>query len=95
MGGMQAFALGVQHPELTRKVVSIDYRGRGLSGRDADWRRYDPRIECEDVLAQCTALGIAEAAVVGTSRGGLVAMGARRHVMKAAAQKALRGQVPV
>ena len=27
--------------------------------------------------------------------GGLVAMGARRHVMKAAAQKALRGQVPV
>ncbi|WP_293866722.1 alpha/beta hydrolase [uncultured Alsobacter sp.] len=71
------------HKHRPRKVVSIDYRGRGLSGRDADWRRYDPRIECEDVLAQCTALGIEEAAVVGTSRGGLVAMaiGAMRPAM--------------
>lgn len=63
-----------RHKHQPRKVVSIDYRGRGLSDRDPDWRRYDPRIECDDVLGQCSALGIEEAAVVGTSRGGLVAM---------------------
>lgn len=72
-----------RHRHRPRRVVSIDFRGRGLSDRDPDWRRYDPRIEADDVLAQCAALGVEEAAVVGTSRGGIVAMalGALRPAM--------------
>ncbi len=57
-----------------RRVVAIDYRGRGLSDRDPDWRHYDIAIENGDILAQLTAAGIGEAIVVGTSRGGLHAM---------------------
>jgi pimeloyl-ACP methyl ester carboxylesterase len=62
------------HRHRPRKVVAIDFRGRGLSDRDPDWRRYDPRVEADDVMAQCAALGVEEAAIVGTSRGGIVAM---------------------
>jgi pimeloyl-ACP methyl ester carboxylesterase len=58
-----------------RRVLSLDYRGRGRSEWDTDWRRYDVRIELEDVLQVLTAAGIAEAVFVGTSRGGLIVMG--------------------
>ena len=57
-----------------RQVVALDYRGRGLSAYDPDWRRYDPLTEAHDVLAGCAALGLERAVVVGTSRGGLLAM---------------------
>ncbi|MFZ4531131.1 MAG: alpha/beta fold hydrolase [Alsobacter sp.] len=58
-----------------RRVLALDYRGRGLSDRDPDWTHYDARIEVGDVLAVLAALGVAEAVFVGTSRGGLVTMG--------------------
>ena len=58
-----------------RRVLSIDYRGRGRSEWDRDWQRYDVRVELEDVLQVLTAAGIEEAVFVGTSRGGLIAMG--------------------
>lgn len=61
-------------PERPRRVLALDYRGRGLSGRDPDWQRYDVRIEAEDTLAVLAALGVGEAVFVGTSRGGLVSM---------------------
>lgn len=57
-----------------RRVVSIDYRGRGRSAWDSDWRRYDLRVELDDVLQVLTAAGIEEAIFVGTSRGGLITM---------------------
>jgi pimeloyl-ACP methyl ester carboxylesterase len=57
-----------------RRVIAIDYRGRGLSERDSDWTKYDLFVENADILAQLTAVGIGEAIVVGTSRGGLHAM---------------------
>jgi pimeloyl-ACP methyl ester carboxylesterase len=60
--------------ERPRRVLALDYRGRGLSGRDADWQRYDVRIEAEDTLAVLAALGVGEAVFLGTSRGGLVSM---------------------
>jgi len=56
-------------------VVAIDLRGRGLSDHDPDWRKYEPRIEVADVMDQLAALGVAHAVFVGTSRGGLIAMG--------------------
>lgn len=61
-----------------RRVGALDYRGRGLSDRDPDWRRYDIKIESEDIQTALTAAGIERAIFVGTSRGGL-------HVMALAA----------
>ncbi|MBZ9951228.1 MULTISPECIES: alpha/beta fold hydrolase [unclassified Mesorhizobium] len=55
-----------------RKVVAFDYRGRGQSDYDPDVSRYNVGVEAGDILAGLAALGIEEAAFVGTSRGGLV-----------------------
>src|SRR5690606_8449896 len=55
-----------------RTVVAFDYRGRGRSGHDPDWRNYNARVEAGDVLDGLAALGIHRAAFIGTSRGGLV-----------------------
>lgn len=55
-----------------RRVVAFDYRGRGDAERDRNWRTYDVAVEAGDIMAGITALGIAHAAFVGTSRGGLV-----------------------
>lgn len=59
-------------PERPRMVASFDYRGRGRSGYDSDWKNYNARVEATDVMAGLAALGIARAAFIGTSRGGLV-----------------------
>jgi pimeloyl-ACP methyl ester carboxylesterase len=58
-----------------RRVLALDYRGRGRSEWDKRWRNYDIRVEINDTLQVLTAAGIAEALFVGTSRGGLIAMG--------------------
>lgn len=55
-----------------RKVIAFDYRGRGRSDRDRNWRNYDVAIETADILAGLTTLGIERAAFVVTSRGGLI-----------------------
>ena len=57
-----------------REVFAVDYRGRGRSEHDDDWRNYTPYTESLDVLDFITLAGISDAAVVGTSRGGLIAM---------------------
>ena len=57
-----------------RQVFALDFRGRGRSAYDADWRNYTPLTETHDVMAMAAALGIEHAVLVGTSRGGLVAM---------------------
>lgn len=55
-----------------RMVVAFDYRGRGASAYDRNWRNYDPLMEVGDVIAGLTALGIEHGAFIGTSRGGLI-----------------------
>lgn len=57
-----------------RRVLSVDYRGRGLSEHDSNWANYDVKVENADILAQLTALGVEEAIIVGTSRGGIHGM---------------------
>ncbi len=57
-----------------RRVVALDYRGRGLSDHDADWRHYDLATERADMLRVLAALAISRANFVGTSRGGLHVM---------------------
>lgn len=55
------------------RLIRIDARGRGRSGH-ADPATYAVAQEARDVLAVMDALGLARAAALGTSRGGLVAM---------------------
>jgi pimeloyl-ACP methyl ester carboxylesterase len=62
------------HPSEPRRAVAVDYRGRGLSDSDPDWRRYTPLVEAQDVMTAAAVLGIERAIVVGTSRGGIIAM---------------------
>jgi pimeloyl-ACP methyl ester carboxylesterase len=57
-----------------RRVLSLDYRGRGRSEWDRDWRNYDVRVELNDTLQVLTVAGIEKAIFVGTSRGGLITM---------------------
>ncbi len=57
-----------------RDVYAIDYRGRGQSDWDRDWENYTPLIELEDTLDFMALAGVHKAAIIGTSRGGLIAM---------------------
>ena len=59
-------------PARPRRVIAFDYRGRGLSAYDPDWKNYTVAIEAGDIVAGLTALGIEHAAFIGTSRGGLI-----------------------
>ena len=54
-----------------RRVYALDYRGRGQSDRDRNWRNYDMRVENADILTVLAALEVEHAALLGTSRGGL------------------------
>jgi pimeloyl-ACP methyl ester carboxylesterase len=53
-------------------VISLDYRGRGLSDWDAQKGNYNIVREAQDVVLVLDQLGIRRAAFVGTSRGGLI-----------------------
>ena len=63
-----------KHPERPRPVYCVDYRGRGRSQYDRHWRNYTPLIELLDVLDFLTAYGLHKVGIVGTSRGGIIAM---------------------
>jgi pimeloyl-ACP methyl ester carboxylesterase len=60
--------------EHRRRVIVIDYRGRGGSAYDSDWLHYTVPVEAVDVRQMLKALGVFEACIVGTSRGGLITM---------------------
>lgn len=57
-----------------RRIIALDYRGCGRSHYAPDPGTYTPRHELEDAMALLDYLKLARACVVGTSRGGIVAM---------------------
>lgn len=57
-----------------RRVLALDFRGRGGSEWDPQPGRYVPPAYARDVLELLDQLGIARAVFVGTSLGGLVTM---------------------
>jgi len=61
------------HGTLPCQVISIDYRGRGKSDY-CHWSQYTVPREASDVADVMVALGIHKGVIIGTSRGGLVAM---------------------
>lgn len=61
------------HLAPSRRVIALDSRGRGRSAYDPNWKNYSIPVETGDVLALTAALGLEQAIVVGTSRGGLIA----------------------
>src|SRR3954453_15097419 len=57
-----------------RRVIALDYRGRGLSGYDPDPQNYTVQTELADVLTVLVALEAMPAVMIGTSRGGILIM---------------------
>ena len=60
-------------PHMPTRFIRLDYRGRGQSDW-ADPSTYTIPQEAEDTLALMDHLGLEQAAILGTSRGGLIAM---------------------
>ena len=56
------------------RLIRPDYRGRGASDRAVDPLTYAVPVEARDVLALLDHLRLDRVAVLGTSRGGLIAM---------------------
>lgn len=75
------------HAEAPRDVYTLDTRGRGLSEHDRDWRNYAVPVEMLDAIDFLVRTELHDAAIVGTSRGGLIAM------VMAAVQPSLIGAV--
>ena len=66
-----ALAGDARHP---RRVIALDYRGRGHSDYDRDPKNYSFQTELADMMAVLAALDAMPAVIVGTSRGGILAM---------------------
>lgn len=71
---MDDFEPVVAHFASRAQVIRLDSRGRGASDFDPNFLNYTLPQEGADALALLDHLGIKRAAILGTSRGGLIAM---------------------
>lgn len=56
------------------RMIRLDYRGRGQSDWASDYSTYSVPRETQDVMELLAHLGLEKVAILGTSRGGLIAM---------------------
>lgn len=70
-----------------RDVYTLDSRGRGGSDNDPNWKNYSVPVETGDALDFLTSIDVHHAALIGTSRGGILSM------MMAAARPSAVGAV--
>lgn len=62
-------------PHLTDlRLITLDTRGRGASDHDSDYMNYNVIREGHDALELLDHLGLDKVTLLGTSRGGLIAM---------------------
>lgn len=75
LAGLTRNAADFDHvaPHLPVRLIRPDYRGRGKS-EWADYTTYTIPQEAQDVLALMDHLGLEKAAILGTSRGGMIGM---------------------
>lgn len=71
-----------------RRVIALDYRGRGRSEWDRNKQNYNLAVETGDVLAALDALDIEHAIFIGTSRGALII-----HLLAGARPACLKGAI--
>ncbi len=57
-----------------RRVITLDFRGRGQSQYTEDSATYRPDVELSDIIGLLNFQKITRVAVIGTSRGGIVGM---------------------
>ncbi|HZS82684.1 MAG TPA: alpha/beta hydrolase [Stellaceae bacterium] len=69
------FANLALHLAPRRRVLCPDYRGRGRSEYDPNWRNYDPFVYLADIGDILAACGVERVIAVGSSLGGILAMG--------------------
>jgi len=70
------------------RLIRLDYRGRGDSEWAEDYSTYSVPVEARDAIELLDYLNIPKAAIIGTSRGGIIAM-----VLAATAKERLTGVV--
>ena len=63
-----------EHLKPSRRVLALDFRGRGRSDFDPNYLNYFPTTYAHDVVEWLDHLGIASAVFCGTSLGGIVTM---------------------
>jgi len=56
------------------RMIAMDYRGRGRSDHDPDYMNYNVIRESLDAIELLEHLGLDKVTLLGTSRGGLIAM---------------------
>ncbi|MCY3984418.1 MAG: alpha/beta hydrolase [Roseovarius sp.] len=56
------------------RLIRLDYRGRGLSDYHDDFTTYNVKREARDAIELLDHLELEKTCVIGTSRGGLIAM---------------------
>ena len=61
-------------PGEPRRVLALDYRGRGRSEYDSNPANYSFAVEVADLAAVLTGRGVGQAIFIGTSRGGILTM---------------------
>ncbi len=67
-------ALALSTGPAARTVWALDSRGRGLSDRDPKWENYSVLVEAQDAIDLAAMAGLHGVTIIGTSRGGILAM---------------------